>query len=164
MKFLFRKMYYVLTNLNERGRTFYYARLFEEFGRKSRIIGRISVSTPQKVKLGQNSTLNEGVILNAYHGITIGNNVRISAGAQIITANLTLNPDEKGVRFHTGEPVVIGNSVWIGSGAIINPGVTIGENSIIGAGAVVTSEVKPNSIYVGVPARFLREINPSDSK
>lgn len=45
----------------------------------------------------------------------------------------------------------------MGSGAIIRNGISIGANSIIGMGAVVLKDVKPNSVMVGNPARFLRE-------
>lgn len=48
---------------------------------------------------------------------------------------------------------------WVCAGATIGPRVTIGENSIIGAGATVLSDVLPNSVYVGTPARFLKENN-----
>jgi acetyltransferase-like isoleucine patch superfamily enzyme len=53
-------------------------------------------------------------------------------------------------------PIVIGNDVWIGAGAIILPEVKIGDGAIIGAGAVVTHDVPAYAIVVGVPARILR--------
>lgn len=51
---------------------------------------------------------------------------------------------------------IIGNDVWIGYGAIIMNGVTIGDGAIIGAGAIVTKDVEPYSIVVGVPAKRIR--------
>lgn len=53
--------------------------------------------------------------------------------------------------------VVIGNDVWIGSDVTLLDGVTIGDGAIIASGAVVTCDVKPYSIYGGVPARLIRE-------
>jgi len=50
----------------------------------------------------------------------------------------------------------IGNDVWIGHGAFISPGVTIGDGAVIGAYAVVTKDVPPYSIAVGVPATAKR--------
>ena len=48
--------------------------------------------------------------------------------------------------------VTVGNDVWIGHNAIIMPGITIGNGAVVGAGAVVTKDVEPYSVVVGVPA------------
>jgi acetyltransferase-like isoleucine patch superfamily enzyme len=56
----------------------------------------------------------------------------------------------------------IGNDVWIGCHSVIRSGVTIGDGAIIGAGAVVTKDVPPYSIVVGVPAKILRMRFPTD--
>jgi phosphonate metabolism protein (transferase hexapeptide repeat family) len=52
--------------------------------------------------------------------------------------------------------VVLGNDVWIGHGAIVLAGVTIGDGAAVGAGAVVSKDVPPFSIVVGVPAKIIR--------
>ena len=53
-------------------------------------------------------------------------------------------------------PVIIGNNVWIGGGAIILPGVTIGDNVVIGAGCIVTKSIPDNVIAAGSPCRVIR--------
>ena len=53
-------------------------------------------------------------------------------------------------------PVVIGNDVWIGCGAMIMGGVTLGDGCIVAAGAVVTKDVPPYAIVGGVPAKVLK--------
>lgn len=53
-------------------------------------------------------------------------------------------------------PVTIGNDVWIGRRVIIMPGVTIGDGCVIGAGAVVTKDIPPYSVAVGVPAKVVK--------
>jgi virginiamycin A acetyltransferase len=54
------------------------------------------------------------------------------------------------------DPVVIGNDVWIASGAVITRGVTIGDGAVIAANAVVTKDVPPYAIVGGVPAKVLK--------
>lgn len=52
--------------------------------------------------------------------------------------------------------VLIGNDVWLGVNSVIFPGVTVGDGAIIGAGAIVSHDVPPYAVVVGVPARILR--------
>lgn len=52
--------------------------------------------------------------------------------------------------------VHIGNDVWIGEGVKIMEGITVGDGAIIGAGTIVTKDIPPYSISVGVPNRILR--------
>ena len=54
--------------------------------------------------------------------------------------------------------ITIGDNVWIGDGVIILDGVQIGKNSVIGAGSLVNKSVPANSIYVGVPAKFIKSL------
>ncbi len=57
------------------------------------------------------------------------------------------------------EPVIIGNNVWIGMGAIILKGVTIGDNAVVGAGAVVTKSVPPYTVVAGNPAVPVKQLS-----
>lgn len=56
------------------------------------------------------------------------------------------------------KPIVIGNNVWLGGGAVVLPGVTIGDNSVIGAGSVVTKDIPANVVAVGNPGRVVRKL------
>lgn len=57
------------------------------------------------------------------------------------------------------KPIIIESGVWVGSGSVVLGGVRIGKNSVIGAGSVVTKNVPQNSIYAGIPAKFVKKIN-----
>lgn len=94
--------------------------------------------------------------------ITIGNNVLIGHNVVLATLNHSMNPAERGNLLP--KPIVIGNDVWIGAGAIVLPGVTIGDGAIIAAGAVVTKNVEADTIVGGVPAKFLRRVMSEDVK
>lgn len=63
---------------------------------------------------------------------------------------------------HVVGPVRICSKAFIGIGVIILPGVTIGEGAVIAAGAVVNKSVEPWTMVGGVPARFIRKIDPSE--
>lgn len=54
--------------------------------------------------------------------------------------------------------VTIGDNVWIGGGAIINPGVNIGDNVVIGSGSVVTKDIPSNCVAVGNPCKVIKNI------
>ncbi|ENK6778518.1 maltose O-acetyltransferase [Escherichia coli] len=55
-------------------------------------------------------------------------------------------------------PIRIGNNVWIGGRAVINPGVTIGDNVVVASGAVVTKDVPDNVVVGGNPARIIKKL------
>lgn len=77
----------------------------------------------------------------------------------IYTPNHPLDVERRNALLETALPVTIGDNVWIGGSAVINPGVTIGDNCVIGSGAVVTRDIPPNSLAVGNPARVIKTIN-----
>jgi acetyltransferase-like isoleucine patch superfamily enzyme len=56
----------------------------------------------------------------------------------------------------------IGNDVWVGNGAFIRAGITIGDGAAIGARAVVTKDVPPYAIVLGVPGRIVRYRFPEE--
>jgi acetyltransferase-like isoleucine patch superfamily enzyme len=156
MKFLVRKVReQVIWRLIIPLRSGYWRLLCAHIGKGTKILGAVSVYLPQHVSVGHDSTINEGVVINAYAPITIGNFVRMSPGAQIHTAGLEYTKPMD-LRAHRGKPVVIEDGVWLGAGVIVNPGVTIGRDSVIGAGAVVTEDIPAGSVAVGVPARVIK--------
>ena len=99
--------------------------------------------------------------------IVIGDNALIAPNVQIYTAfHPTRAADRFGEARQDGSfafcktqtaPVVIGDNVWIGGGAIILPGVTIGNNVVIGAGSVVTKDIPSDKVAIGSPCRLVRE-------
>nr|WP_127573178.1 maltose acetyltransferase domain-containing protein [Paenibacillus xylaniclasticus] len=91
--------------------------------------------------------------------IRIGDNCLLAPGVHIYTATHPLNVQERISGAEYGIPVTIGDNVWIGGRAILNPGVTIGNNVVIGSGAVVTSNVPDNVVVGGNPARVIKTIN-----
>jgi acetyltransferase-like isoleucine patch superfamily enzyme len=109
---------------------------------------------PSLVTIGNNSIINCYVLLDGRYPLTIGDNVSISEEVMLLT--LEHDPDSPTFA-NRGAPIVVENRVFIGTRALILPGVTIGEGAVVGAGAVVTRDVEPYTIVAGVPARFIRQ-------
>ena len=124
-------------------------------------------------RIGKNCNINDRVFIE--NDVVIGDNVTIKNGVQIwdamrvennvfIGPNATFGNDifprsirEQPRSFKPTE-VVIESGASIGGGAIILPGITIGKNAMIAAGAIITSDVEPNSIYIGKKAQYHKEV------
>ncbi len=90
--------------------------------------------------------------------VTIGSRTLIGPGVQIYAATHPLNFKERAAGLEYAKPVIIGEDVWIGGGAIICPGVTIGHRAVIGAGSVVTRDVPPDVVVAGNPCKIIRKL------
>lgn len=135
-------------------RGFWVSSVMGECGKNLKVLGAPKILFPANITIGDNCTLNHGVVIDARSKVTIGSNVRISSDTIIETAYLDKGTNE--TRRHDSKEITIGDNVWIASGAKILAGVTIGENAIVAAGAVVTKDIPANSLAKGIPA----EISP----
>lgn len=133
--------------------------------RSKYIADGVQIWFPWNVSIGRRSSLNQGVIIDGFGGVTIGDGVRIAAYAVINTADHAFDDPERMIcdQGFTVAGVAIEDDVWIGTGAIIGKGVRVGRGSVIGAGAVVTKDIPPYSIAVGVPCRVIRNRKPNVS-
>ena len=111
------------------------------------------------IKLGNAVFMNFNCCILDVMPVNIGNNVMLGPAVQIYTATHPLEAAPRNSGREYAKPVSIGNDVWIGGGAIINPGVNIGNGVVIGSGAVVTKDVPDNVFVGGNPARIIKEID-----
>lgn len=113
------------------------------------------------VKMGENCIISTTSFSSEPYLITLGNNVRITAGVKFFThgAARVIRNKYNFKDFDFFGKIEINNNVYIGNNALIMPGVSIGDNVIIGAGSVVTKSVPSNSIVAGNPARVVGDID-----
>ena len=116
--------------------------------------------TDGQIEIGDYVALSPGVRVKSATSVKIGDACVIAESVYITDA------DWHGIYeriYPPGDmaPVVIGNNVWISDRATVLKGVTIGDNSIVAAGAIVTSDVPPDTVVGGIPARPIRRLDPN---
>ncbi|NEQ99185.1 MAG: acyltransferase [Cyanothece sp. SIO2G6] len=138
-------------------RLFYYRNILNfKVGRNSFIFMSTYFDRRDNFSIGDNSVINQKCRIDNRAKVTIGSNVSISPEVYILTADHDLQ-----CPFFSGRkrPVLIGDYVFIGTRALILPGVSLGVGSAVAAGAVVTKDVPPYSIVAGIPAKFVKSRN-----
>lgn len=113
---------------------------------------------PWQITIGRNTSINTGCVIDGTGNVIIGNDVRIAAYVIINSVDHKFTDTDTPIRMqaYIGAPVIIEDDVWIGANVIINKGVTIGKGSVIGAGSVVTKDIPPYSVAVGVPCKVIK--------
>lgn len=121
--------------------------------------GAIIAAYGGNITLGNNVSINPYSILYGQGGLTIGNDVRIAAHSMIVPAEHIFDDKNELIRIQglSSEGIAIGNDVWISAGAKILDGAQIKDGCVIGANAVLKGETEPHSVYVGVPAKKIKE-------
>lgn len=128
-------------------------------GADTGIAPNVSFRNGERISIGKSCHIGERAYLWAGDStgqIKIGDFVSIAPEVFITASDY---------RFESGKPfreqpkdekdIVIGSDVWLGTRVTVTAGVTIGDGCIVGAGAVVTKDLPPNSIAVGVPAKVV---------
>lgn len=144
-----------------RWRGIYWSVLLGAVGEGSRFYPHVQIYRASRVKLGRNVVINDFVHIWGGGGVEIGDDSLIAAQCTITSQTHAADALARGQLYRdTWIPgqVRIGSNVWLGSGAIILPGVTIGDNSIVAAGAVVTADIPSGVLAAGVPARVVKEL------
>lgn len=112
-----------------------------------------------QIHIGDFCLIAPGVRISSAESIQIGDNCMLAANASITDSDWhglynRIRP------FRCTKPVVLGDNVWLGEGAMILKGVTIGDNAVIGAGSVVTRDVPANTVVAGNPAKPIKQLDP----
>jgi acetyltransferase-like isoleucine patch superfamily enzyme len=127
-------------------------------------------SIREKCRIGSKCIVSRYVSIN--YDTTVGDRTKIMDNSHI-TGNMRIGND---VFISTMVATANDNVIWAGygdhiigpiiedgaaiaAGAILLAGVTIGKNAMVGAGSVVTKSVEPDSLVVGIPARFVKHIS-----
>lgn len=116
----------------------------------------ILVSDNAHLEMGDQSYINFNSTVVCFDHIAIGANCAISWNTNMLDGNAHELVVGDVARPRT-QPVVIGDNVWIGTGATILSGVTVGDGAVVAAGSVVAADVPGQAMVAGNPARVVRE-------
>lgn len=133
-------------------------KLFGSAGKNVGVEPKFRCDYGYNIHVGENFFANFDCTILDVCEVRIGDNCMLAPGVNIYTATHPLDPDERNSGREFGKPVKIGNNVWIGGGAIINPGVTIGNNAVVASGAVVTKDIPDHVVVGGNPAKVIKTL------
>lgn len=162
---------------------------FKEIGNDVEIFEPISIVQQDNITLKSHIRLSEFSLIFGGSGIHIGNFVHIANHVSIIGGGVCVLEDFvgicAGVRIITGSDTISGEGIpsplvsdkfrsyyrshvickkhsFIGTNVIIHPGVTIGEGVVVASGSIVTKDLEPWGVYIGMPAKKRNE-RPKES-
>ncbi|MBK1832841.1 sugar O-acetyltransferase [Roseibacillus ishigakijimensis] len=115
------------------------------------------------IHLGENFYANFDLVILDVCEVRIGRNCFIAPRVSICTAGHPVAAAPRSAGWEFGKPITIGDDVWIGAHAVINPGVTLGNRVVVASGAVVTKSFGDDVVLAGVPARVIKTIPQKDS-
>jgi acetyltransferase-like isoleucine patch superfamily enzyme len=120
----------------------------------------IRAGTDGKITMGDRAAINSFARLFGHGTIEIGEDAQIGPGCLITTTDHNIYENLEA----SFKKVTIGRRAWIGANVTVLPGITIGDHAVVGAGSVVTRDVPPYAVVVGVPARVIREIGAPEEE
>jgi galactoside O-acetyltransferase len=111
------------------------------------------------VAIRDNAYIGPNSVLLGEGGIEVGTNCEVAPGVVITSQQHTYGRLDIPIKEQPAEmgKVTLEDDVWLGCNSSILPGVRIGKGSIVGAGAVVTKDIPPYSVAVGVPAKVIKK-------
>jgi putative colanic acid biosynthesis acetyltransferase WcaF len=117
------------------------------------IYSSVQIWLPSNLEMGEYSNL--GPMVNCYSmdKITLGAYASVSQGAHLCAG--THDIDDPYFQLVT-KPIAIGDNAWVATEAFVGPGVRIGEGAVLGARAVTFSDLEPDTVYIGNPAKPIR--------
>jgi maltose O-acetyltransferase len=116
----------------------------------------------ETLSMGDGSFVNNRCFFAA-GDIVLGRNVYLSTGVVLSTGDHELGPSDKRAGHDIQAPIVIQDGCWLGVNVVVLRGVRVAAGCVVGAGAVVTRDTEPDGVYVGVPARRVRDLEPGDT-
>jgi maltose O-acetyltransferase len=110
------------------------------------------------VTIGEWSFINVGCTLELSDRIVIGRDVALGPDVMILTGTHQVGSSVARAGPFQTAPVTVGDGAWIGARCVLLPGVNVGAGAVVAAGAIVRTDVAPNTLVAGVPAVVVKTL------
>lgn len=118
---------------------------------------RILATNKSIIEIGKKTRIGLHSVLNGGDSISLGNNVLISGFVYLQTSNHNFSKNREIMnQGYSHGPIKIENDCWIAAHVVVLPNITIEKGAVIGSNAVVTKNIKSDTINGGIPAKFLK--------
>ncbi len=144
---------------NEAERQDVLSTLFGSGGETATVEPSIRCDYGYNVHVGEAFFANFDCVFLDVRRVEFGRNCLLGPGVHVYTATHPLDATERAGGLESGEPVTVGDDVWVGGRAVLNPGVSVGDDAVIGSGAVVTEDVPSGVVVRGNPAGVVRDLD-----
>jgi acetyltransferase-like isoleucine patch superfamily enzyme len=127
-------------------------------GHRVKLLQGVWVDRFSSLTIGNDVSIAKDVIVVAIGGMNIGDRTMIGHGSKLISSGHKIPENRESMRFSGAylKEVTIEDDAWLGTQVVILPGVTIGRGAVVAAGAVVTKDVPPFAVVGGVPATIIK--------
>lgn len=115
---------------------------------------RVNVKFPWRLSIGAHSWIGEGVWIDNLASVSIGSNAVLSQDCYLCTGSHDHSRSSFALRV---SPITIADGAWICARAIVAPGVTVNDGAVLALGSVATQSLDSWTIYVGNPAKPVRQ-------
>ena len=110
------------------------------------------------IEIGEGTTIGSGMIvcMGNHTSITIGNNAMLADNIDIWNSDTHPIFDDNNNLINPSSSISISDNVWLGKGVRVLKGVVIGDGAVVGMGSMVTKNIAPNTLNVGIPTRLIK--------
>jgi maltose O-acetyltransferase len=128
-------------------------------GKGTIIEGNVRVTLPARLVTGENVYVNFDCLLDTLGGIVLEEEVRVGPATLLMTTTHDIGRHDVRAGERRYRPIVVGAGAWLGGGVTVLPGARIGRGCVVGGGAVVSGELEADGLYLGSPARRVRDLS-----
>jgi len=113
----------------------------------------------EQITVGDRFFANFGCVFLDVCPIEFGDRCLLGPSVHVYAATHPLDAETRAEGKEYGKPVSVGDDVWVGGQAVLNPGVDVGDRSVVASGAVVTRDVPSDVVVRGNPAEVVKELD-----